>query len=176
MESGDRQSWRLAMPLSRSLGQLALRNIAWSEWDPMALNGSEGGWRFSDAANEYDRYILRVLEGLQSGEPEASMIDYLVGIETHHMGLCRRPTRGRERERQLRPFTSGGGGRRGLGYRRRSIGPARDHCVRKDGPSISTRCIESSRKVTHASKRFWMSAITSGSKSACSPEAMPRPW
>jgi hypothetical protein len=77
----------LFMSFSASVGQLALRTIAWSEWDPIGLNGSEGGWRFSDAANEYDRYMLRVLEGLQSGEPEASMVDYLVGIEVDHMGL-----------------------------------------------------------------------------------------
>jgi hypothetical protein len=82
----------------------------------MALNGSEGGWRFSDAANEYDRYMLRVLEGLQSGEPEASMIDYLVGIETHHMGLCSTPdTRKRARatvaaiQKRLQPSSSPSG-------------------------------------------------------------------
>jgi hypothetical protein len=72
--------------------------IAWSEWDPIGLNGSEGGWRFSDAANEYDRYMLHVLEGLRNGEPEASMIDYLVGIEVEHMGVSATPnTRARAR-------------------------------------------------------------------------------
>ncbi|HET6942892.1 MAG TPA: hypothetical protein VFH89_12090 [Sphingomicrobium sp.] len=75
------------MSFSASVGQLVLRTIGWSEWDPIKLNGSEGGWRFSDAANEYDRYMLRVLDGLQRGEPEASLIEYLVGIEVHHMGL-----------------------------------------------------------------------------------------
>ena len=79
------------MPLSASVGQLALRTIAWSKWDPLGLNGSDGGWRFSDAANEYDRYMLRVLEGLQSGKPEASMVDYLVGIEILHIGLSLTP-------------------------------------------------------------------------------------
>jgi hypothetical protein len=79
------------MSLSPVVGQLALRTIAWSKWDPLGLNGSDGGWRFSDAANEYDRYMLRVLEGLQSGEPEASMVDYLIGIEIHHMGLSVTP-------------------------------------------------------------------------------------
>ena len=75
------------MPLSASIGQLALRDIGWSEWDPLGLKGSEGGWRFSDAANEYDRYMLHVLDGLQHGEPEAAMIEYLIGIEVDHMGL-----------------------------------------------------------------------------------------
>ena len=75
------------MPPSAPVGQLALRSIGWSEWDPIGLNGSEGGWRFSDAANEYDRYMRRVLEGLESGESEESLIEYLVGIEVDHMGL-----------------------------------------------------------------------------------------
>ena len=75
------------MPFSASVGTLSLRTIAWTKWDPIGLNGSEGGWRYSDAANEYDRYMLRVLDGLRSGEPVSSMIDYLVGIEVEHMGV-----------------------------------------------------------------------------------------
>jgi hypothetical protein len=51
------------------------------------LNGSEGGWRRSDAADEYDRYLLRVVSNLQSGESDGVLVDYLVGIETGHMGL-----------------------------------------------------------------------------------------
>jgi hypothetical protein len=31
--------------------------------------------------------MLRVVEGLQSGEPETSVVDHLLGIEIHHMGL-----------------------------------------------------------------------------------------
>jgi hypothetical protein len=79
------------MPFSASIGTLSLRTIAWSDWDPIGLNGSEGGWRYSDAANEYDRYMLRVLEGLRNGEPASSLIDYLVGIEVEHMGVTKRP-------------------------------------------------------------------------------------
>ena len=77
------------MSSTAPIGLLALRSIAWSEWDPIGLNGSEGGWPFSDAANEYDRYMIRVVEGLRRGEPDGLMIDYLVGIETHHMGVSR---------------------------------------------------------------------------------------
>jgi len=76
------------MFLPEPIGLFALRTIGWSEWDPIGLNGSEGGWRFSDAANEYDRYMVRVAQGLRQGEPQESMIDYLIGIETHHMGLA----------------------------------------------------------------------------------------
>ena len=83
------------MPFSASVGTLSLRTIAWSDWDPIGLNGSEGGWRYSDAANEYDRYMLRVLDGLRKGEEPAALIDYLVGIEVEHMGVRRPDTRSR---------------------------------------------------------------------------------
>ena len=65
-----------------------LRDIGWEQWDPIRLNGSEGGWRRSHAADEYDRYLLRVADGLQSGEAAEALVNYLVGIETAHMGLA----------------------------------------------------------------------------------------
>ena len=64
-----------------------LRDIGWDQWDPIRLNGSEGGWRRSYAADEYDRYLLRVADSLQNGEADNAVVDYLVGIETGHMGL-----------------------------------------------------------------------------------------
>jgi hypothetical protein len=69
----------------------ALRDIGWEEWDPIRLNGSEGGWRRSEAADEYDRYMLRVVDGLRNGECGEPLIDYLVAIETRHMGLTETP-------------------------------------------------------------------------------------
>jgi hypothetical protein len=69
-----------------------LRDIGWNQWDPIGLNGSEGGWRRSHAADEYDRYMLRVAGGLQSGQPAEALVDYLVTIETAHMGLTETPT------------------------------------------------------------------------------------
>jgi len=79
-------SWSPSVKLS------VLREIGWSYWDPIRLNGSEGGWRRSNAADEYDRYMLRVARGLQSGEADETLVDYLVGIETTHMGLAETPT------------------------------------------------------------------------------------
>ena len=73
---------RSPLPLKLS----TLRTIGWRDWDPIGLNGSEGGWQRSEAANEYDRYMLRVAAGLQNDDAESSMVDYLVGIETDHMG------------------------------------------------------------------------------------------
>lgn len=75
-------SWRPSVKLS------ALRDIGWDQWDPIRLNGSEGGWRRSNAADEYDRYLLRVAGRLQNGEPDVVLIDYLVSVETVHMGLA----------------------------------------------------------------------------------------
>jgi|SRR6476620_8694082 hypothetical protein len=75
-------SWTPSVKLS------VLRDIGWEHWDPIRLNGSAGGWRRNHAADEYDRYLLRVAGGLQSGEPNAVLVDYLVSIETRHMGLA----------------------------------------------------------------------------------------
>lgn len=74
-------SWRPSVKLS------VLRDIGWERWDPIGLNGSEGGWRRSNAADEYDRYLQRVVGGLQSGESHGALVDYLVSIETMHMRL-----------------------------------------------------------------------------------------
>ena len=63
-----------------------LRDIGWDRWDPIGLNGSEGGWRRNNAADEYDSYMLRVAGGLESGEADRPLVDYLVTIETEHMG------------------------------------------------------------------------------------------
>lgn len=68
-----------------------LRDIGWEHWDPIRLNGSEGGWRRNNAADEYDRYLLQVAARLQRGETDSILVDYLVGIETGHMGLAANP-------------------------------------------------------------------------------------
>jgi len=68
-----------------------LRDIGWAQWDPVGLSGSEGGWRRSHAADEYDRYMRRVVEGLQTGDSDKALVDYLVSIETRHMGLTETP-------------------------------------------------------------------------------------
>ena len=65
------------------------------------LNGSEGGWQRNHAADEYDRYMRRVAEGLQTGEEETSVVNYPVGIETAHMGIS--PTSESRSNRRRRP-------------------------------------------------------------------------
>lgn len=69
-----------------------LRDIGWTEWDPIGLADIEGGWRDNDGANEYDAYLLQVAARLQRGEPEVILVDYLVRVETDHMGLSPGPT------------------------------------------------------------------------------------
>ena len=74
-----------------SLKLSVLRDIGWGQWDPIGLSGAEGGWQRSDAADEYDRYMRRVADGLQRGELNEALVDYLVSIETGHMGLTETP-------------------------------------------------------------------------------------
>ena len=68
-----------------------LRDIGWREWDPIGLRPAEG-WQASSAADEYDSYLLHVAARLQKDERDADLIDYLVRIETEHMGLRRGDT------------------------------------------------------------------------------------
>lgn len=70
-----------------SLKLSVLRDIGWREWDPIGLQPLEGGWQASSAADEYDSYLLHVAARLQNGDPDATLTDYLVNIETQHMGL-----------------------------------------------------------------------------------------
>ena len=81
----------IPVPEAKSITLSVLRDIGWDLWDPIGLSGSEGGWRRSHAADEYDRYMRRVADGLQSGESDAALVDYLVVIETRHMGLQENP-------------------------------------------------------------------------------------
>ena len=69
----------------------ALRDIGWDQWDPIGLSGAEGGWRRSDAADEYDRYMQHIVDRLQKGAAVEALVDYLVAIETRHMGLTETP-------------------------------------------------------------------------------------
>lgn len=71
----------------RSVKLSVVRDIGWREWDPIGLRPSEGGWQASSAADEYDSYLLHVAARLQNGDTDAAVTDYLVSIETQHMGL-----------------------------------------------------------------------------------------
>lgn len=61
---------------------LRLREIGWSLWDPIGLKDVED-W----PEDEYDGYLLSAASRLWGGTPEIEVADYLVLVETEHMGL-----------------------------------------------------------------------------------------
>jgi hypothetical protein len=61
----------------------ALREIGWTKWDPIGVGGPKDGW----PADEYDTYILQAAGQLWNGKSNDEVADYLVTIETEHMGL-----------------------------------------------------------------------------------------
>jgi hypothetical protein len=74
-------------PLPPPVKLSVLRDIGWREWDPIELGGADGDWAGSDAADEYDRYLLHATARLQKGELDDLIIDFLVETETDHMGV-----------------------------------------------------------------------------------------
>lgn len=63
-----------------------LRDIGWSLWDPIGLRDVEG-WKDGSGADEYDRYLIRVVSILRNGGTEEECRDYLLHIEAEHMGM-----------------------------------------------------------------------------------------
>jgi hypothetical protein len=71
-----------------------LRDIGWGHWDPIGLmtpNGFfPGKWDKEpnlSFADEYDSYLISAASQLRRGTPRETVIEYLIEIETHHMGL-----------------------------------------------------------------------------------------
>ena len=58
-----------------------LRDIGWTEWNPISLNRTES------AEDEYDSYLLQAAGRLWNGESEEAVASYLADIEANHMGL-----------------------------------------------------------------------------------------
>lgn len=69
-----------------------LRQIGWSEWDPISLQEIDPDWRSDGGEDEYDNYLLHVAGLIQNGRPEADAIQYLVEIELNHMEMELSPT------------------------------------------------------------------------------------
>ncbi len=65
-----------------------LREIGWLTWDPIGLGGPDRGW----PADEYDSYLLQAAEKLWHGKTDEAVADYLIEIETGHMGLAATPS------------------------------------------------------------------------------------
>jgi hypothetical protein len=60
-----------------------LRDIGWAKWDPIGVGGPHESW----PADEYDTYRLQAAGHLWNGQSDEEVADYLVKIETEHMGL-----------------------------------------------------------------------------------------
>ena len=60
-----------------------LRDIGWAKWDPIGVGGPDDGW----PPDEYDTYLLQAAGQLWSGQSDEEVADYLIKIETEHMGL-----------------------------------------------------------------------------------------
>jgi len=63
-----------------------LREIGWSRWDPIGLNGME-----NTPDDEYDSYLLQAAGRLWNGASQEEVTDYLVNIEIEYMGLGEAP-------------------------------------------------------------------------------------
>lgn len=64
-----------------------LRDIGWTHWDPIGLLVDGEPWEGKPFADEYDTYLLRAAYMVRMNELDKTIIDYLVEIETDHMGL-----------------------------------------------------------------------------------------
>ena len=65
----------------------ALREIGWTEWDPIGLSTDS-----EHCEDEYDSYLLAASGKLANGASEQKVADYFVFIETNHMGVPNNPT------------------------------------------------------------------------------------
>jgi len=63
-----------------------LRDIGWAKWDPIGIGGPAGNWP-ADATDEYDSYLLQAAGQIWNGRSDNEVADYLMKIETEHMGL-----------------------------------------------------------------------------------------
>ncbi len=68
-----------------------LRDVGWSVWDPIGLCRPGTSWQDDPGADEYDGYLLKVAGMLAQVASDSACVDYLVWVETEHMGLGERP-------------------------------------------------------------------------------------
>lgn len=64
-----------------------LRDIGWRHWDPIGLGDIDGSWETSNAADEYDGYLLKVAAMVRSNEGEEAAAKYLIWAESEQMGM-----------------------------------------------------------------------------------------
>ena len=65
----------------------ALRQIGWDNWDPIGIRQlDDSAWR-TDAADEYDTYLLQAAEMILHGSALETVAAYLDKIVSEYMGL-----------------------------------------------------------------------------------------
>jgi hypothetical protein len=69
-----------------------LRDIGFRDWDPIGVLVAGEPWKDHPAADEYDRYLLELVRRLVDGAGEAEAVDFLIWIESDHMGLGAKAT------------------------------------------------------------------------------------
>jgi hypothetical protein len=74
-------------PLNIQLSEL--RKIGWDDWDPIGIRSVESADWKTCAADEYDSYLLQVVDLLRQGGQPKDAISYLDRVVTEHMGLGR---------------------------------------------------------------------------------------
>ncbi len=70
-----------------------LRDIGWREWDPIGLLPEGDKWDdYPEFADEYDTYLLQAAGQLRHNHAVADVVNYLVSIETEHIGVGLSPS------------------------------------------------------------------------------------
>ncbi|MGQ3488175.1 hypothetical protein [Roseovarius pacificus] len=64
-----------------------LREIGWSLWDPIGLDGGTGIWKEESFADEYDSYLIKAAGMLKRDEGQDIVVRYLFHIESDRMCL-----------------------------------------------------------------------------------------
>lgn len=73
--------------MQRKIRLSRLRDIGWSLWDPIGLLSKGDAWDDKSYADEYDAYLIQAAGRLRRNTPINEVVDYLVWVETEHMGL-----------------------------------------------------------------------------------------
>jgi hypothetical protein len=64
-----------------------LRDIGWTEWDPIGILAKGEIWDHHPAADEYDSYLLQVASRLRRDWSVADATEFLIWVASEHMGL-----------------------------------------------------------------------------------------
>jgi len=64
-----------------------LRDIGFRDWDPIGILREGQPWKDHPAADEYDPYLLDLAGRLLGGAGDAEAADFLMWVESDHMGL-----------------------------------------------------------------------------------------